>query len=89
MQYGISKGWLDIDHEWLEENFVHVNQISIKDFIKLILKVKRWKHIKYLQSRKHLCPQINIETIKMMHQSLQQKLMLTQVTKEVNQGKSG
>ena len=89
MQYGISKGWLDIDHEWLEENFVHVNQISIKDFIKLILKVKRWKHIKSLYSRKHLLPQINMKTIFMAHQLPQQKLIFTQLKKKGDQKKCG
>ena len=29
-----SKRWFDLDHEWLEEKIVHVNRISIKNFIK-------------------------------------------------------
>ena len=29
-----SKRWFDLDHEWLEESLVHVNRISIENFIK-------------------------------------------------------
>ena len=31
-----------------KKSFLHVNHISIQNFLVLILKVKRWKHIKYL-----------------------------------------
>ena len=46
-QYARSKLWFGIDYEWLEENFPRINPVYINSFIKLILKVKIWKHIKY------------------------------------------
>ena len=37
----ISKLWLDLDHEWIEEIFSTSEPEFYKNFIKLILKVKR------------------------------------------------
>ena len=44
-----SRRWFDLDHEWLEKNPGHVNQVSIENCIKLKLGVVIQKHIKYLE----------------------------------------
>ena len=41
-----STGWFNLDHDWFLKKFLHLNRASIKYFLKLILKVEIFKHIK-------------------------------------------
>ena len=44
----ISRRWFNLDHEWLKENFMTLNQTSIEKCIKLSLGVTIQKHFKCL-----------------------------------------
>ena len=43
-----STGWFNIDNEFLKRKFLQLNQTYIKNFMKMILKVKIWSHINSL-----------------------------------------
>ena len=47
-QSSISIHWFDINHEWLEENFMTREPYFYKNYIKQVVGFVRQKHINYL-----------------------------------------
>ena len=48
-KYAISKRWFDLDHDWLEENFMTREPCFYKKTLSNVLGVMVKKHINYFQ----------------------------------------